>query len=237
MRRSGTFFDVIYAWLRGHVFLRRARAGGGGSLGNRRLYSRAATGAERLLNKMCRPEDKAELSPRHAMNRARIIAMGAGIAGALLSGLGALFDRAQFFESYLFGFLYWTGIALGCFGLRHAASTGGRPLGPGNAAIFRGGARDSAAHGGAFYPDPPGAADALWLGASGGRGAGPRAAAPAGLSQYSVFRGAHGGIFHSVDLAGAGVEPRLAPSRTQRPIRSRPAACAGSAGPGWSSMC
>lgn len=51
------------------------------------------------------------------MNRATNMAMLAGIAGAVSSGLGALFNRAQFFESYLFGFLYWTGLALGCFGL------------------------------------------------------------------------------------------------------------------------
>src|SRR5450631_1602549 len=51
------------------------------------------------------------------MNRARTIALAIGIAGALLSALGVFCDRVQFFESYLFAFLYWLGLALGCFGL------------------------------------------------------------------------------------------------------------------------
>ena len=51
------------------------------------------------------------------MKRCRSIALVIGIAGAVLSAIGAVMDRAQFYESYLFGFLFWTGLALGCFGL------------------------------------------------------------------------------------------------------------------------
>ena len=51
------------------------------------------------------------------MRQSRTIALVIGIAGALLSAFGAVMDRRQFFESYLLGFLFWTGLALGCFGL------------------------------------------------------------------------------------------------------------------------
>lgn len=51
------------------------------------------------------------------MNRSRAIALVVGIVCALLSLLGAISDRSQFFESYLFGYLFWAGLALGCFGL------------------------------------------------------------------------------------------------------------------------
>lgn len=51
------------------------------------------------------------------MNRARSIALVVSIACAAFSIGGAFFDPAQFFQSYLFGFLYWTGLSLGCFGL------------------------------------------------------------------------------------------------------------------------
>ena len=51
------------------------------------------------------------------MRRSRSIALAVGIAGAVPSLIGAMFDRDQFFESYLFGFLFWTGLGLGCFGL------------------------------------------------------------------------------------------------------------------------
>lgn len=51
------------------------------------------------------------------MNRARAIALLVGIIAAALSVIGAFFDGAQFFRSYLFAYLFWLGLALGCFGL------------------------------------------------------------------------------------------------------------------------
>lgn len=51
------------------------------------------------------------------MKRARAIALALGVAGAVLSAIGAFYNRAQFLESYLFAFVYWMGLALGCFGL------------------------------------------------------------------------------------------------------------------------
>lgn len=51
------------------------------------------------------------------MTRARFIALAIGIVAAVLSVVGAFFDATQFFQSYLFAYLFWLGLALGCFGL------------------------------------------------------------------------------------------------------------------------
>jgi len=40
-----------------------------------------------------------------------------GIAGVLLAAVAFLLDREQFFRSYLFAYLYWTGMALGCLAI------------------------------------------------------------------------------------------------------------------------
>jgi len=40
-------------------------------------------------------------------------ALGAGIAGLLACGAGFMIDPDQFFESYLIGYLFWSGLALG----------------------------------------------------------------------------------------------------------------------------
>ena len=44
-------------------------------------------------------------------------ALGVGAAGLALGVLGALLDRAAFFQAYLVGYLFWVGIAVGCLGL------------------------------------------------------------------------------------------------------------------------
>ncbi|HLX42267.1 MAG TPA: hypothetical protein VKR43_02485 [Bryobacteraceae bacterium] len=41
----------------------------------------------------------------------------AGIAGVLLALVGLILDREQFLRSYLFAYLFWTGMALGCLGI------------------------------------------------------------------------------------------------------------------------
>ena len=54
-------------------------------------------------------------------------ALAVGIAGVLLCLFGAFRDSRQFFASYLFGYLVWLGLALGCLGflmIHHL--TGGR---------------------------------------------------------------------------------------------------------------
>src|SRR5690242_19760368 len=40
-----------------------------------------------------------------------------GIAGVLLAVVAFLLDRQQFLRSYLFAYLYWTGMGLGCLGI------------------------------------------------------------------------------------------------------------------------
>jgi hypothetical protein len=49
--------------------------------------------------------------------RWRTIALVAGIAGLLIAAVGFLVSPAQFFRSYLWAFLFWLGIALGCLPL------------------------------------------------------------------------------------------------------------------------
>lgn len=40
-----------------------------------------------------------------------------GVIGLGLCGVGAFFSTDQFFQSYLFAFLFWIGVALGCLGV------------------------------------------------------------------------------------------------------------------------
>jgi len=40
-----------------------------------------------------------------------------GVSGLLLALVGLLFDRQQFLRSYLFAYLFWTGMALGCLAI------------------------------------------------------------------------------------------------------------------------
>jgi hypothetical protein len=48
------------------------------------------------------------------LRRAALVAGGAGVLASLA---GAFLDPAQFFSSYLFAYLYWAGLAIGCLGV------------------------------------------------------------------------------------------------------------------------
>jgi hypothetical protein len=48
-----------------------------------------------------------------AFDRPQQIALIVGVVGLLISVVGAFIDREQFFQSYLLGYLYWLGFALG----------------------------------------------------------------------------------------------------------------------------
>ncbi|MGN6700434.1 MAG: hypothetical protein ACTHMR_19950, partial [Thermomicrobiales bacterium] len=50
---------------------------------------------------------------RAALDRWQLGALIAGVIGLALCVIGAVFDHAQFFQSYLFAYLFWLGIALG----------------------------------------------------------------------------------------------------------------------------
>lgn len=60
-----------------------------------------------------------EITPEldRTLSRWMMIAMGAGIALLALSAAGGVFNAAEFFHSYLFGYLFWLGISLGCLAL------------------------------------------------------------------------------------------------------------------------
>jgi hypothetical protein len=49
--------------------------------------------------------------------RLRRAALIVGIVGLGLCALGAIFSGEQFFQSYLFAYVFWLGIALGCLGI------------------------------------------------------------------------------------------------------------------------
>ncbi len=55
------------------------------------------------------------LGPR--MDRVQRIALVAGLVGLALCGVGLVVDRAQFFRSYLWAYLYWNGMAIGSLGI------------------------------------------------------------------------------------------------------------------------
>src|SRR3954464_4035614 len=65
--------------------------------------------------------------PRPTLRRVQSAGLLIGCLGIVACILGAAFERKQFFISYLFGYLFWLGLALGCLGvamLHHL--TGGR---------------------------------------------------------------------------------------------------------------
>jgi hypothetical protein len=49
------------------------------------------------------------------LNRLQKVALIVGVVALALCGIGVALDKAQFFQSYLFGYLFWFGIAVGCF--------------------------------------------------------------------------------------------------------------------------
>ena len=44
-------------------------------------------------------------------------ALTIGVAGLALCALGWVMNPAQFYRSYLVGFLFWNGVALGCMAI------------------------------------------------------------------------------------------------------------------------
>ena len=54
---------------------------------------------------------------RPQFDRVQQIALGAGAAGLAVTLVGAFVSREQFFQAYLFGYVFWTGMGLGCLAL------------------------------------------------------------------------------------------------------------------------
>jgi len=67
-----------------------------------------------------------ELPPRPEWDRVQRTALFAGGIGLGLCVLGGIFDRGQFFRSYLVAFVFCLGVPLGCFGIAmlHHVSSG-----------------------------------------------------------------------------------------------------------------
>jgi hypothetical protein len=61
--------------------------------------------------------DPAALSAPAAVDRLRVLALGGGVAGAILLVIGLLTRPEYFFRSYLVGWVFWTGVALGSLAL------------------------------------------------------------------------------------------------------------------------
>ena len=51
------------------------------------------------------------------LDRIRRTALTAGVVGVLASLVGGAIDATQFFRSWLFAFLFWTGISIGCLSI------------------------------------------------------------------------------------------------------------------------
>src|SRR5213596_254088 len=60
---------------------------------------------------------QAGYTPPAELNRVRSSALIAGVVLSALLIIGAFVDRAQFFHSYLVGFIFWIGITLGSLAL------------------------------------------------------------------------------------------------------------------------
>ncbi len=66
-------------------------------------------------------------SPPEGLSRLRSRAWAAAVVGIAASAVGFYLDRTQFFRSYLVAWLFWLGIALGCYAvaLLHQLTRGG----------------------------------------------------------------------------------------------------------------
>lgn len=51
------------------------------------------------------------------MDRIQTRSLIIGVIGLILCVIGLILDRAQFFRSYLYGYLFWTGMSIGCLGI------------------------------------------------------------------------------------------------------------------------
>ncbi|HKH49391.1 MAG TPA: hypothetical protein VKM72_32380 [Thermoanaerobaculia bacterium] len=61
--------------------------------------------------------DPAALTAPAAVDRLRVLALGAGVIGAVLLVIGFFVGPEYFFRSYLVGWVFWTGVALGSLAL------------------------------------------------------------------------------------------------------------------------
>src|SRR5215468_39923 len=87
-------------------------------MGDHRLYSRTPdepVGTDK--RRATRRTSKAGAAEAMNFDRWQKNAWIVGIAGLVLAAVGLVFSRDQFFRSYLWAFLFWFGIGMGCLPL------------------------------------------------------------------------------------------------------------------------
>lgn len=66
---------------------------------------------------MSEPLTAQDLPMPASVDRLRQRALVVGLVGVVAMGIGAVVDTANFFQGYLIGFMFWTGLSLGCLSL------------------------------------------------------------------------------------------------------------------------
>ncbi len=67
---------------------------------------------------------------RPSLDRFQMVSLIVGVGGLGFCLVGAIFGLEQFFQSYLYGFIFWLGVALGCLILLLLQNIAGGPWGP-----------------------------------------------------------------------------------------------------------
>ncbi|MEM7738026.1 MAG: hypothetical protein AAF267_19795 [Deinococcota bacterium] len=67
---------------------------------------------------------------RPSLDKFQMVSLIVGVGGLGFCLVGAIFGLEQFFQSYLYGFIFWLGIALGCLILLLLQNIAGGPWGP-----------------------------------------------------------------------------------------------------------
>src|ERR1700733_9769923 len=140
---TGTFLRCDLQWLRRHAKLRLPRSVRR-SLAHRGVHPRLAI--ERVRERERRTSGSATESDRGAaaahsrnfggglgsprsnsvtpsdtlrpqMDRVQRNALFVGLAALVISGIGAFADPTHFWQSYLFAYIFWAGLTLGCVGI------------------------------------------------------------------------------------------------------------------------
>ncbi len=157
----------------------------------------------------------------------RIERTGLAVGGVFLLALAAGFaiDRGQFFRSYLLGFLFWVGIAVGCLGLAMLNHLTGGLWGLVPRRFHEAAARTLPAMGLLFIPVVPGRLLGLHVGAARGRGRGRASPEESRVPQRAVLHRPRRLVLRGLGAPRLARELVVAPAgRRRRPCPRRAAA-------------